>query len=40
MDQHPYLRGFAVNDRDEMYVADTGDARCWKSGLLETSARC
>ena len=30
MDQHPYLRGFAVNDRGEMYVADTGDARLLK----------
>jgi hypothetical protein len=30
MDQHPYLRGFALNDRGEIYVADTGDARLLK----------
>jgi hypothetical protein len=30
MDEHPYLRGFAVNDRGEIYVADTGDARLLK----------
>lgn len=29
-DQHPYLRGFAVNDRGVMYLADTGDARLLK----------
>ena len=45
MDQHPYLRGFAVNDRGEMYVADTGDARVLKirsagnvSTVLETKS--
>lgn len=45
MDQHPYLRGFAVNDRGEMYVADTGDARLLKitpvgnvSTLLQTKS--
>ena len=45
MDQHPYLRGFAVNDRDEMYVANTGDARVLKitsagnvSTVLETKS--
>jgi streptogramin lyase len=26
-EQHPYLRGFAVNDRGVIYVCDTGDAR-------------
>ena len=26
-DQHPYLRGLAVNDRGVMYFCDTGDAR-------------
>jgi hypothetical protein len=43
VDQHPYLRGFAVNDRGELYVADTGDARLLKitsvgnvSTLLQT----
>ena len=30
MDQHPYLRAFAVNDRGEIYVADTGDTRLLK----------
>jgi streptogramin lyase len=29
-DQHPYLRGLAVNARGDMYVADTGDARVLK----------
>jgi sugar lactone lactonase YvrE len=29
-DQHPYLRGLAVNARGVMYVADTGDARVLK----------
>ena len=44
-DQHPYLRGLAVNDRGEMYVADTGDARLLKitsvgnvSTLLQTKS--
>jgi DNA-binding beta-propeller fold protein YncE len=29
-DQHPYLRGFAVDARGGMYVADAGDARVLK----------
>jgi hypothetical protein len=29
-DQHPYLRGLAVNARGDVYVADTGDARVLK----------
>jgi DNA-binding beta-propeller fold protein YncE len=29
-DQHPYLRGLAVDARGVMYVADTGDARVLK----------
>src|SRR6266550_1578626 len=29
-DQHPYLRGLAVDARGVMYVADTGDARILK----------
>lgn len=29
-DQHPYLRGLAVDARGVMYVADTGDARLLK----------
>jgi hypothetical protein len=29
-DQHPYLRGIAVDARGVMYVADTGDARVLK----------
>ena len=29
-DEHPYLRGLAVNARGVMYVADTGDARVLK----------
>lgn len=29
-DQHPYLRGLAVDIRGEIYVADTGDARVLK----------
>jgi streptogramin lyase len=29
-DQHPYLRGLAVDSRGVMYVADTGDARVLK----------
>ena len=29
-DQHPYLRGLAINDRGVFYVADTGDARLLK----------
>ena len=44
-DQHPYLRGLAVNDRGEVYVADTGDARLLKitsagnvSTLLQTKS--
>ena len=45
MDQHPYLRELAVNDRGEVYVADTGDARLLKitsagnvSTLLQTKS--
>jgi hypothetical protein len=45
MDQHPSLRGFAVNDRGEIFVADTGDARLLKitpagnvSTLLQTKS--
>lgn len=45
MEQQPYLRGFAVNDRGEIYVADTGDARLLKitslgnvSTLLQTKS--
>ena len=30
MNEHPLLRGFAVDDRGVMYVADTGDARVLK----------
>lgn len=30
MDQHPYLRGFTVDARGDMYVADSGDARVLK----------
>ena len=30
MDQQPYLRGLAVDDRGVMYVADTGNARVLK----------
>jgi hypothetical protein len=44
-DQHPYLRGFAVNDRGDLFVADTGDARLLKitsvgnvSTLLQTKS--
>jgi SMP-30/Gluconolactonase/LRE-like region len=29
-DQHPYLRGLAVDARGDMYVADSGDARVLK----------
>ena len=29
-DQHPYLRGLAVNALGDIYVADTGDARVLK----------
>src|ERR1051325_2339958 len=29
-DQHPYLRGLAVDERGTMYVADSGDARVLK----------
>jgi DNA-binding beta-propeller fold protein YncE len=29
-DQHPYLRGLAVNARGDIYVADTGDGRVLK----------
>ena len=42
-DQHPYLRGLALNDHGAIYVADTGDARLLKitpggeiTTLLET----
>jgi streptogramin lyase len=44
-DQHPYLRGIAVDDSGVMYVADTGDARVLKitpngkiTTLLETQS--
>ncbi len=44
-DQHPYLRGLAVDKRGVMYVADTGDARVLKitprgevTTLLETQS--
>jgi len=30
MDEHPLLRGLALDDRNVMYVADTGDARVLK----------
>jgi sugar lactone lactonase YvrE len=30
LDQHPYLRGLAVNARGDIYVADTGDGRVLK----------
>jgi len=30
MNEHPLLRGFALDDRGVMYVADTGDARVLK----------
>jgi DNA-binding beta-propeller fold protein YncE len=30
MDQHPYLRGLAVDAQGVIYVADTGDARVLK----------
>jgi len=30
MDERPYLRGLAVNDRGVAYVADAGDARVLK----------
>ena len=32
MDEHPLLRGFALDNRGIMYVADTGDARVLKIG--------
>ena len=44
-DQHPYLRGLAVDTRGVVYVADTGDARVLKitpdgrvSTLLQTES--
>jgi sugar lactone lactonase YvrE len=39
-EQHPYLRGVAVNDRGVMYVCDTGDARTLRvepDGTLTTA---